>query len=153
MNALRRHLGRLLGARQPAMQVAALCVDPTSNQVLMITSRDTGRWIIPKGWPMAGRSMADAALQEAWEEAGVIGSAGPEIGSYHYEKMQDHGFGIPVVARVFLTRVESLADNFPEAGKRERRWFPPAEAADLVAEPELAAMLRDIARDRVSAFG
>lgn len=153
MNALRRHIGRLMGARQPAMQVAALCVDPTTRKVLMITSRGTGRWIIPKGWPMAGLSLAEAALQEAWEEAGVIASPGQEIGRYHYEKMQDHGFGIPVEVHVFLTEVESLGDDFPEAGRRERSWVTPAEAATMVAEPELAAILRNLGDRRLTASG
>ena len=153
MNALapqlRRRLGRLLGARSPALQVAALCVDPATGRVLMITSRGTGRWIIPKGWPMPGRTLVDAALQEAWEEAGVRATAGPDLGIYHYDKMQDHGFAIPIEVRVFLAPVDQLADAFPEAGKRRRQWFAPAEAAKLVAEPELAAIIRalDAGRD------
>ncbi|MFC0811834.1 NUDIX hydrolase [Paracoccus panacisoli] len=148
MSALRRRLGRLFGARHPRMQVAALCLDPATGRVLMITSRGTGRWIIPKGWPMSGRSMAEAALQEAWEEAGVRPQPDApmlELGRYHYDKMQDSGFGIPVEVRVFLIRVAALADSFPEAGGRERRWVAPAEAATMVAEPELAALLRGLA--------
>lgn len=148
MSALRRRLGRLFGARRPRMQVAALCLDPATGRVLMITSRGTGRWIIPKGWPMSGRSMAEAALQEAWEEAGVRPQPDApmlELGRYHYDKMQDSGFGIPVEVRVFLIRVAALADSFPEAGGRERRWVAPAEAATMVAEPELAALLRGLA--------
>ena len=138
---LRRRLGRFLGARTPALQVAALCVEPATGRVLMITSRGTGRWIIPKGWPMPGRTLVEAALQEAWEEAGVNAVPGPDLGVYHYEKLQDHGFAIPVEVRVFLAEVTGLANAFPEAGKRRRLWFSPAEAAALVAEPELAALI------------
>ena len=145
MSALRRRIGRLMGARQPALQVAALCVDGDTGKVLMITSRGTGRWIIPKGWPMPGRSLAEAALQEAWEEAGVRAKTGEEMGSYHYDKDQDRGFAVPVEVRVFLVAVEALADDFPERGERRRRWFAPSEAAGLVAEPELAALLRMLA--------
>lgn len=142
---LRRKLGRLLGARAPALQVAALCRDPATGRILMITSRGTGRWIIPKGWPMTGRSLIGAALQEAWEEAGVRAAAGPDLGIYHYDKMQDHGFAIPVEVRVFLADVTDLADDYPEAGKRTRRWFTPPEAAELVAEPELSALILGLA--------
>lgn len=145
MRQIRRNLGRLMGARQPALQVAALCLDAATGRVLLITSRGTGRWIIPKGWPMPGRSLAEAALEEAWEEAGVRARPGTEIGQYHYDKMQDRGFGIPVVVHVFLTVVDALADDFPEQGSRERHWVDPARAATMVAEPELAALLRGLA--------
>lgn len=67
----RAALRALMGT--PAEQTAALCTHPQTGQVLLITSRDTGRWVLPKGWPMRGRSMAQAALIEAWEEAGVEG--------------------------------------------------------------------------------
>lgn len=146
MRQIRRNLGRLIGARQPALQVAALCLDAATGRVLLITSRGTGRWIIPRGWPMPGRSLAEAALEEAWEEAGVRARPGTEIGQYHYDKMQDRGFGIPVVVHVFLTVVDALADDFPEQGSRERHWVDPARAATMVAEPELAAILRGLGR-------
>ena len=146
MRQIRRNLGRLMGARRPSLQVAALCLDAATGRVLLITSRGTGRWIIPKGWPMPGRSLAEAALAEAWEEAGVRARPGTEIGQYHYDKMQDGGFGIPVVVHVFLTVVDALADDFPEQGSRERRWVDPSRAATMVAEPELAAILRGLGR-------
>ena len=60
--------------------------------------------------------------------------------------MQDRGFGIPVVVHVFLTVVDALADDFPEQGSRERQWVDPARAATMVAEPELAAILRGLGR-------
>lgn len=148
IKAVAAALGVALGSAPPRMQVGALCRDRATGRVLLITSRGTGRWIIPKGWPMSGRSMAEAALQEAWEEAGVRPQPDApmlELGRYHYDKMQDSGFGIPVEVRVFLIRVAALADSFPEAGGRERRWVAPAEAATMVAEPELAALLRGVA--------
>lgn len=139
----RNRLGRLLGRRPPEMQVAALCMDQATGQVLLVTSRGTGRWIVPKGWPMPGRSLAGAAMQEAWEEAGARGSADPvEIGRYHYAKDQDRGFAIPVEVRVFPMQVESLAEDYPEAQQRRRRWFAPADAARMVAEPGLQQILR-----------
>ncbi|WP_323716642.1 NUDIX hydrolase [Paracoccus aminovorans] len=141
--AFRDRLARLLGRRPPEMQVAALCLDETTEQVLLVTSRGTGRWIVPKGWPMPGRSLAGAAMQEAWEEAGARGRIGDaEIGRYHYDKDQDHGFAIPVEVRVFPLWVDRLEDRFPEADQRQRRWFAPDEAARMVAESGLRRILR-----------
>lgn len=142
---LRDSLGLMLGRRPPALQVGALCLDVASGKVLMITSRGTGRWIIPKGWPMPGRSLAQAAMQEAWEEAGAQGVvSGAVLGRYHYGKAQDRGYAIPVEVQVFLVRVEALADDYPEASQRSRRWFSPAKAAALVDEPGLAQILRGL---------
>lgn len=145
MNAIRQSLQMLFGKRPPAIQVGALCVDPATGQVLLISSRGTGRWIIPKGWPMEGRSLAGAAAREAWEEAGVVGRIQrSEIGRYHYQKDQDEGFSVPVDVRVFPLTVRKLADKFPESHQRERKWFSPLEAAGLVAEPGLARILRSL---------
>ncbi|RJE79413.1 NUDIX domain-containing protein [Paracoccus sp. JM45] len=132
----------LLGRRPVSMQVGAVCRDPTTGLVLLATSRDSGRWVIPKGWPMAGRSLSGAAAQEAWEEAGVRGPIEKrELGRFSYNKGQDSGFSVPVQVRVFLLTVTALEDEFPEAGQRKRRWFAPKKAAELVAEPELKAIL------------
>lgn len=137
-------LARMLGRRPDQMQVAAVCRNP-QGQVLLVTSRGTGRWIVPKGWPMAGLTLADAARQEAWEEAGVRGAVDQaHIGIYHYDKAQDRGFAVPVEVRVYLLAVESLADDWPEAAQRKRRWFDPARAAEMVAEHGLQRLLRGL---------
>ncbi len=147
--SFRERLARLLGRRPPEMQVAALCLRETTGEVLLVTSRGTGRWIVPKGWPMPGRSLAGAAMQEAWEEAGAKGRIGEaEIGRYHYDKDQEHGFAIPVEVRVFPLYVEDLDDDFPEARQRERRWFAPDAAAGLVAETGLQRILRALPAPR-----
>ena len=138
-------LAEMLGRKPPGLQVAALCRD-AAGQVLLITSRGTGRWVLPKGWPMAGRSLAEAALREAWEEAGVRGRVGPDpVGRYSYGKDQDEGFSLPVEVQVFAVAVDGLAEDWPEAGQRRRAWFPPSQAAALVAEDELRALLRGLA--------
>ena len=138
----RHSFARLLGRKPPQMQVAALCREPETGRVLLITSRGTGRWVVPKGWPMAGYSLAQAARQEAWEEAGVRGQIGEiEIGSYLYDKVQDHGFAIPIEVRVYELPVDRLEDDFPESTQRLRSWFEPAEAAALVAETGLKRLL------------
>lgn len=145
MDQFREKLGRVLGRRPASMQVAALCRNSKTGKVLLITSRGTRRWILPKGWPMPGRSLAEAAEQEAWEEAGVKGKlSAKEIGSYHYDKQQDRGFAIPVEVKVFLIDVKELRDKFPEADQRQRDWFTPEEAADLVDETGLKALLKKL---------
>lgn len=141
---MRDVLGKILGKRPPVMQVAALCLDPETGKVLLITSRGTKRWIIPKGWPMSGRSAAGAALREAWEEAGVRGKAQEKpVGQFAYNKRQGRGFSIPINVQVYLIPVTALDNEFPEASERKRKWFTPAEAADLVDEDGLKDLLRN----------
>ena len=112
------------------------------RQVLLITSRETKRWVIPRGNPIAGLSPSDAAAQEAWEEAGVKGETGTEpLGAYRYDKRRLNGSTVPAEVQVFAMRVTEEADAWPEAHERERRWFAPADAADSVDEPELKALV------------
>jgi uncharacterized protein len=108
--------------------------------VLLVTSRDTGRWVLPKGNVEAGETMAAAAEREAVEEAGASGAvAGTAIGSYRYAK-RDTANGELCVA-VFPLRVRNLAADWPERKARERQWFSRAEAATLVEEADLAALI------------
>ncbi|MTE00639.1 NUDIX domain-containing protein [Paracoccus sp. YIM 132242] len=124
------------------MQVGAVCRCPENGDVLLITSRGTGRWVIPKGWPMEGKTLPGAAATEAWEEAGVEGHVHEaEIGRYRYDKEQDRGWSVPVEVRVFLMDAGPLRPDFPEAGQRKRRWFSPQEAAQRVVEPGLKKIL------------
>ena len=114
-------------------------------QVLLLTSRGTGRWVIPKGWPMRKLSPAAAAAQEAYEEAGLEGTIegdGP-IGRYHYDKQLGSGVA-RIEVGVFLMRVSQQLAAWPEQAERETRWCDPDEAALMVAEPELAALLRSL---------
>lgn len=136
-------------APAPRVQYAALCWRPSGRsaldgvQILLITSRDTGRWVIPKGWPMPGLTPDAAAAREAWEEAGVSGQPlAQPIGSYAYDK----GIGVerlplPCRVDVYPLQVDDLANRFPERKQRRRKWFSPKKAARKVAEPELQALL------------
>ena len=127
-------------------QFAALCYRVVKDkvQVLVISSRGTGRWILPKGWPMDGKTPAEAALQEAWEEAGVIGKVvSAPLGLYSYQKVQDHAHDFPCIAVVYAVKVKSLSKDFPEAGERRVKWVGRKKAAKLVDEPELSQILRD----------
>lgn len=135
-------------------QYGALCWRPAREkkhagevEVLLITSRDTGRWVIPKGWPMHDLTPEVSAAREAWEEAGVEGRPDPHcLGLYSYDK----GIGpernpLPCVVAVYGLRVAQLADRFPERKQRRRKWFRPDEAARKVDEPELQALLASLA--------
>lgn len=141
----------LILRRPSGYQVAALCWRPAAGaagiEVLLLSSLTTGRWILPKGWPQMGRDGAGTALEEAWEEAGIrIGNDRPEkIGRYSYHKRLAGDVPSHTLVDVYAIRVERLLDSYPEAGKRKRQWFPPAEAAQLVQEPGLAALLRNSA--------
>lgn len=139
---------RPLIRRPERFQVGALChrQGPGGLEILLVTSRDTGRWVLPKGWPIAGMDAAGSAVQEAWEEAGVIpGTVAREaIGSYGYDKRMRGGVPVPCETLVFPVAVKRLADEFPEAEERRRAWMHPEEAAESVDEPELQALLRDL---------
>jgi 8-oxo-dGTP pyrophosphatase MutT (NUDIX family) len=112
------------------------------RQILLITSRETKRWVIPRGNPIPGLSPPEAAAQEAWEEAGIRGETSAEaIGAYRYEKRRPDGSSVPAEVHVFAMRVREEAEAWPEAKQRERRWFSPAEASEAVDEPELKTLL------------
>lgn len=126
-------------------QFSALCFRFRGDkpEILLITSRGSGRWIVPKGWPIDGLTPAESAAQEAWEEAGVTGKAYDRcLGLYSYNKTVG-GAGLPIVTLVYPVRVKSLACNFPEEGQRVRKWYSQKKAASLVAQPELARIIKD----------
>ena len=126
-------------------QFGALCWRKHRDevQVLLITSRRSRRWILPKGWPVDGATPAEAAITEAWEEAGVKGKVKQVcLGIFSYAKDMDGDASLPCVVAVFPVRVSKLANDWPEAKERKRRWFSTKKAAGLVREPELAAMLK-----------
>ncbi|MGE0241590.1 MAG: NUDIX hydrolase [Parvibaculaceae bacterium] len=109
--------------------------------ILLITSRDTGRWIIPKGWPLSGEAGPDAAGRETFEEAGVVGAADvPAIGAYRYWKKRPQGAVICRV-EVFSLRVADELDRWPDWRRRRRVWFTASDAAALVEEDELKALI------------
>jgi 8-oxo-dGTP pyrophosphatase MutT (NUDIX family) len=112
-------------------------------EVLLITSRETRRWVGPRGNPIPGKGPAESAAQEAFEEAGIVGTVEPEaIGHYSYEKRRRSGLAVPVLVHLFLMPVAEERDEWPEKDQRERRWFAAAEAAALVHEDELARLIR-----------
>jgi 8-oxo-dGTP pyrophosphatase MutT (NUDIX family) len=112
-------------------------------RVMLITSRETRRWVIPKGWPMRNRSPQEAAALEAFEEAGLIGRVIRKraIGRYRYDKFVTASRSRRVRVDVFLFEVAQQLDDWPEKDERETRWFRLRRAAGLVEEAGLAALL------------
>ena len=117
------------------------------RQVMLLTSRETRRWVIPKGWPMKGRKPAEVASQEAYEEAGLIGesSASVRSGAFHYQKQLAKKERLCQV-RVYSFRVDHQLDDWPEKSQRETKWFDATEAAALggrrSASQELSSVLQ-----------
>lgn len=134
--------------RPKRAQVAALCLRPVAQgqEVLLISSLDTGRWIVPKGWPIEGKSGAETALYEAWEEAGVSRAEVTEepVGTFGYGKRRRNGTVEPVETYVYRLDVSEQTEQFPEAGLRTLRWVAPGEAANMVQEPQLRDLLRKL---------
>ena len=130
--------------RSVPRQYGAICwrMHRGKVEVLLITSRDTGRWVIPKGWPMDKRTPAQAARQEAWEEAGVRGDiAETAIGGFTYVKLLSPTRSCECAVEVFALRVSELLDKFPERKERRRKWFAAEKAARKVNEPQLRQVL------------
>ncbi len=124
-------------------QVAALPVRRINGitEVLLVTSRDTGRWIIPKGWRLKGLKSHQSAAREAHEEAGVKGRVKHKaIGRFRYIK-RESSVERTIDVTVFLLFVRKECKRWREAGQRRRAWFPPQTAAGHVQEPELSLLL------------
>jgi len=139
--------------RSETRQVAALPWkrSETELQILMITSRETRRWVIPKGGRMAGRTDPEAAAIEAMEEAGVQGPvADTAIGVFRYIKRLRNGEDRANVVAVYPLQVMIQLGRWPEADERERRWMSPTAAAALVHEPDLGALILRFAAARLA---
>ena len=113
-------------------------------RVMLLTSRETRRWVIPKGWPMRGRKPSEVAAREAFEEAGLRGTIVGKrpVGRYHYEKQVSSHRSVLCEVTVYLFLVERQMDDWPERAQRETQWFEPSAACDLVDEGGLAEILR-----------
>lgn len=115
-------------------------------EILLITSRETKRWVIPKGWPMKDRAAHEAAAQEAFEEAGVRGEITREpLGMFRYLKRLKGDRTQLCAVDVFPLRIAAVLDTWPEQDEREREWVTPEEASRRVDEPELAALIEAFA--------
>jgi 8-oxo-dGTP pyrophosphatase MutT (NUDIX family) len=129
-------------------QYGALCYRKAPGgsgiEVLVMTSRESRRWVIPKGWPMKKKKPYEAAATEAWEEAGVRGTVGKKpVGRYTYLKWLDNGDVAPCIVDVYTVEVLEQSENFKERGQRVLAWVEPEEAARRVREIELKSLLVD----------
>lgn len=138
----------LFGGAPCLAQAAALSWRRGGNgiEILLVTSRDTGRWVLPKGWPEQQEELQNTAEREAMEEAGVSGTISrAPCGSYYYGKGMADGMRLPCEVQVFPLEVKSLAKSWPEKRQRKRVWFQAAEAATLVHEPDLGELISSFA--------
>jgi len=147
---LAERIRRLFGDTSCKLQVAALPwrVEAGSLHILLVTSRDTGRWVLPKGWAEKGEALSAAAAREAREEAGVRGDVSSrDAGRYFYAKTQRTGPALPCEVVVYPFEVKKLAGQWKEMEQRRRHWFSPNDAASSVHEPDLAELIRKFGRD------
>jgi 8-oxo-dGTP pyrophosphatase MutT (NUDIX family) len=115
-----------------------------SLEVLIITSRETGRFIIPKGWPMKGRADPEAAAIEAREEAGLVGKVRRKpIDKYSYWKRLADRFQF-VKVDVYPLEVTRQLETWPEKQSRQMAWLSPDKAAMLVDEPQLITLIQNL---------
>ncbi|WP_299813903.1 NUDIX hydrolase [uncultured Roseibium sp.] len=127
------------------LQIAALCFRPGDKEpeILLVSTRNTGRLILPKGWPEKDKPAHQTAIIEAYEEAGVVGKADPRpMGSFRSYKGLSEGLKIRTKVLVFKIRFEKQLEEFPEIGQRRCVWLPLSEAMEAVEEPALKRFLR-----------
>ncbi len=127
-------------------QIGAICYRSNDKDVkiLLITSRRSKRWIIPKGWKVDKMSDRKSVALEAWEEAGVQGRVSDRsIGTYYYRKRSSKNDFLTCAVKVFALEVKASKKKFPERGQRKLKWVKPTLAIDLVAEPELKTVIKN----------
>ncbi len=123
------------------------------TEILLVTSRGTGRWVVPKGNVGKREAPHMAAAREALEEAGVAGAICPSaLGSYFYRKTLSSGAAIRAEVQVFPLAVTAELDEWPEAAQRVRRWFSLTEAAAAVDEADLGILIRSFRASEVGAL-
>jgi len=136
----------LNGARKGDVrtQFAALCyrIRKGKVQILLVTSRRSKRWIVPKGWPMDGKTPGACAAREAWEEAGVKGKVSEScLGAYAYAKMHPGKDALPCLAMLYPLKVKTIEKKYPERKERRRKWVSRKKAARLVNAEDLARLI------------
>ena len=139
-------MGETIKPKAPRRQYGALPYrlrTDGSLEILLVTTRRTGRWIVPKGWKIKGKKPARSAAQEAFEEAGVRGKVSETpIGSFVYDKWLDgDGVSAPCEVRVFALLVKRQEDTWRESQEREARWVTPEIALQLVDDMGLRELI------------
>lgn len=141
---------QLMFRRPKRVQYAALCYRRNKDgqlDILLLTSRDTGRWVIPKGWPMGSKPGYTVAEIEALQEAGIKGIVEHDsLGSFGYGKAMAEGLVLPCEVQVHALEVTGSVKNYKEKGERTLEWVSPQLAAERVAEPGLKKIILTFAR-------
>jgi hypothetical protein len=137
------------------IQYAALPYRFTSAaalEILLVTTRTSKRWIIPKGWPIKGLRPAKSAAREDFEEAGVIGKIGMKsVGLFAYNKsLDEHGVEVNCEVKVFPLLVKRQSEAWPEFEQRLVQWAEPVKAVSLIKKPGLKKLMATFAK-RVAA--
>lgn len=128
-------------------QYAALPYTVRDGELLvaLITSRHSGRWILPKGWPDKNQKGFDVAAREAFEEAGLIGEIDQvPLSSFRYAKRLDGGVRKLCTVEVYALAVHDVLDDWPERQQRQREWMTPGQAAMRVTDAGLIQLLLDL---------
>jgi 8-oxo-dGTP pyrophosphatase MutT (NUDIX family) len=130
----------------PTEVLQAAAIPLRDNTICLVTSRSGRRWVIPKGCLEPGKTEGEIALQEAWEEAGLVGILRPQpVGSYLYEK-----YGNSHHVTVFLMEVTAVAHEWPESQFRQRAWLQLGQALAHLTDPGLRALVSSaLAEDRI----
>ncbi len=149
-NHITEQVRRFFRGKPRSLQVAALPWRKARDgvEIMLITSRDSRRWVLPKGWPEGSEQLFDAAAREAAEEAGLGGAVAQlEIGSYYYGKALASGLERQCEVLVFPLEVDEIATAWPEKKQRTRKWFAGAKAAKLVKERDLGELIARFAEN------
>src|SRR6516162_6836979 len=121
----------------------AAAIPLQAGQICLVTSSNGKRWVIPKGMIGPGKTASEAALQEAWEEAGLVGTLDPEpLGSYFYVK-----YGATHHVTVFVLSVTEIAEDWPERTLRQRSWVGLKKALASIQDEGLRELIRKAVRD------
>ena len=132
-----QQIERIMPTSPTIAQASAIPLDPASGRICLVNSSSGRGWVIPKGHIEPGQSARETALQEAWEEAGLLGVLeNAPVGSYRYEKN-----GATYRVLVFLMRVTEAAATWPEDHRRLRRWIYPSQIAQFVQAPGMRRVL------------
>ncbi len=131
------------GHQEPRLQIAALPYRRRKTlEVMLVSTLDSGRWVIPKGWPMKGFDDHEAAAREAFEEAGLVGEISQSAaGQFHYFKRKKNGAVWLCRVDVYPLQVKEQRRNWPEKAQRKTKWFPLEQAAMAVSDTELGTLL------------
>lgn len=144
-----------VGQHSSDRQVAAIPLRWRNGrvEVLLVTTRGTGRWTIPKGWTNGTGAASRCAAREAFEEAGVRGAIAPQaIGAFTYWKRAKEG-RVPLRVSVFELYADALLSDWPERRERKRAWVTDAEARALVQNDELAQLIATASTTFAALYG